>query len=620
MHRNDNSLNSSSKQLNFNLTDIGKKTKKAVDIIFVIAVFLFIASYACKLTMSYFPIIDTLYVSGTIGLSIIALYRVFFAYFEDKKKVVLPLLAIVFGAVFNYVTGNNIVLLAATAAIAGMGVSADKILISGICGNLVMICNNIYVTLMSGYGLFVADNQERQYIFLGDNTFSVSKMNNFSSTDFGAHYFWIIAPYLWVRGKKITWGEIFGLAGLNIFIYTLTAAKTALLCIFILIFCAFVMKIWPLISKNIKPKATEAKENIFVRIFNVCVKFSYVIFSAFCILFSALFTVSSPLFMTLNDLLHRRLSLAKRGMLEHGIHLFSSGIQNYGMDSSADGFYNFLDCSYINLLILYGVLVLLFYLLCMTSIQIKHKKYIYGAVILAVCAISCIEEHHLAELPYNMFMLIVFADFDIDKKLNPPVDKKIKNINLSNILNLSCFGFCAVFIAMSVMNYYSKYKVVKELDRLDSRAGEIFMAVQSNIDTLTADGSWETITSDMESCDYGQKITRFGDFADVTGVHWHEVNLDPKVHSFYAVSYDSLIPESSASIVDIMLSDNVKALIGSGSVIIEYDVITGKLYSVWYCESTGCYAFDEGRRADRAGRLKDDVSRVEGYYTGNIYG
>ena len=66
--------------------------------------------------------------------------------------------------------------------------------------------------------------------------------------------------------------------------------------------------------------------------------------------------------------------------------------------------------------------------------------------------------------------------------------------------------------------------------------------------------------------------------------------------------------------------DDVKALIGNGSVIIEYDVITGKLYSVWYCESTGCYAFDEGRRSDRAGRLKSDVYRVEGYYTGNVYG
>ena len=146
------------------------------------------------------------------------------------------------------------------------------------------------------------------------------------------------------------------------------------------------------------------------------------------------------------------------------------------------------------------------------------------------------------------------------------------------------------------------------------------MAVQSNIDILVDDGRWAALTSQLDSTEYGQKISEFGDFADVTGVNWHEVNLDPKVHSFYAVSYDSLVPDSSATIVEEMLSDDVKALIGNGSVIIEYDVITGKLYSVWYCESTGCYAFDEGRRSDRAGRLKSDVYRVEGYYTGNVYG
>lgn len=608
--------------MNIYLTDIGNKTKKSLDIIFVIALFLFIASFACKLTMSYFPIIDSFYVSGTIGLSIIALYRIFFSYFKDRKKVILPLLVIIFGALFYFVTGNNRVLLAATAAVAGMDVSADKILISGICGNLLMIANNIYVTFMSRYGLLVSDYQERRYIFLGNNTFSVSKMNNLSSTDFGAHYFWIIASYLWVRGKKITWGEIFGLAGLNVFIYTLTAAKTALLCIFILIFCAFVMKIWPLFSKNIKSKETrkDSKENIFVKIFNACVKYSFVIFASISIIFSILFTCSSPLLMRINEAVHRRLSLGKRGILEHGIHLFSSGIQNYGVDSSVDGFYNFLDCSYINLLILYGVLVLLFYLLCMTSIQLKHKKYIYGASLLAVCALSCVEEHHLCELPYNLFMLILFADFDIDNKINPVTEKKIKNINLSSILNLSCFGLCAVFLSMSVLNYYPKYKAVKELDRLDSRAGEIYKAVQSNIDTLTADGTWVEVTSDMDSNEYGQKITKPGDFADITGVNWHEVNMDPKVHSFYAASYDSLVPESSAAVVELMMSDEVKALIGNGSVIIEYDVITGKLYSVWYCETTGCYAFDEGRRSDRAGRLKSDVSRVEGYYTGNVYG
>ena len=608
---------SGSGQNSINITDLGKKTKKAVDIIFIIEIFLFIACYACKLTMTYLPVMDYIYIGSTIVMSIVALYRVFFAYFEDRKKVVLPLLAIIFGAVFNLVTGNNIVLLAATAAVAGMGVSADKILTAGICGNLVMIANNAYMSLMSSYGVFVVDNQERQYLLLGDNTFFVSKMNNFSSTDFAAHYFWIIAPYLWVRGKKISWGELFGLAGLNIFIYTMTAAKTALICIFILIFCAFVMKIWPLISKS-KGTYAEGKENIFTKIIDICVKYSYVILSAVCILFSALFTVSSPFMMMLNDLLHRRLSLAKRGILEHGIHLFASGVENYGMSSSADGFYNFLDCSYLNLLIIYGALVLVFYLLSMTAIQIKHKKYLYGAVILAICALSCVEEHHLCELPYNMFMLILFADFEVDKKVNPVAENK--KININNILNISSIGLCAIFLGLSVMNYYPKYKAIKELDRLDARAGEIYNAVQANIDGLVADGTWSEMTSSMESYDYGQKLSKPEYFADVTGVSWYEVNLDSKKHSYYSVSYDSQGSLSSALITDLLVSDDVKALIGNGSIVIEYDVITGKLYSVWYSETPGCIVIEDGRRADRAGRLRADVISVEGYYTGNANG
>lgn len=607
---------SSSGQNSINITDLGKKTKKAADIILIIDIFLFIACYACKLTMTYLPVMDYIYIGSTIVMSIVALYRVFFAYFEDRKKVVLPLLAIIFGAVFNLVTGNNIVLLAATAAVAGMGVSADKILTAGICGNLVMIANNAYMSLMSSYGVFVVDNQERQYLLLGDNTFFVSKMNNFSSTDFAAHYFWIIAPYLWVRGKKITWGELFGLAGLNIFIYTMTAAKTALICIFILIFCAFVMKIWPALKK-LNSKSNKAGAAV-AKIFDVCAKYSFVIFASISIFFSFIFTCSSPLLLRINEVVHRRLSLGKRGILEYGIHFFASGVENYGMSSSADGFYNFLDCSYINLLIIYGVLVLVFYLLSMTAIQIKHKKYLYGAVILAVCALSCVEEHHLCELPYNMFMLILFADFDVDKKVNPVSEKK--KINMDNVLNISSIGLCAIFLGLSVMNYYPKYKAVKELDRLDARAGEIYNAVQTNIDALVADGTWTEMTSSMESYDYGQKLSKPEYFADVTGVSWYEVTKDPKVHAYYSVSYDSQGSLSSALITDLMVSDDVKALIGNGSVVIEYDVITGKLYSVWYSDTPGCIVIEDGRRADRAGRLRSDVFKVEGYYTGNVNG
>ena len=607
---------SGNNQMNTNLISIGKKTKKAVDCIYIADIFLFIACYACKLTITYLSAVNYIYVGCTVVMAIIALYRVFFAYFEDRKKAVLPLLAIVFGAVVNLMTGNNLVLLSAAASVAGLGVSADKILTAGICGNLVMIGNNIYTSLMNRNGVFVVDYQERQFLFLGNNSFSVSKMNNLSSTDFAAHYFWIIAPYLWVRGKKITWGEIFGLAGLNVFIYTMTASKSALLCIFMLLLCTFVMKIWPLISKP-NGEAAEGKANIFVKIIDICVKYSYVVLAAVCILFSALFTASNPFLMTLNHMLNNRLSLAKRGIVEHGIHLFSSGIENYGVASSADGFYNFIDCSYINLMFFGGVLVLVFYLLSMTAIQIKHKRYIYGAAILAVCALSCVDEHHLCELPYNMFMLILFADFNVDKKVNPVAEKKK---NISNVLNLCSFGLCALFLGMSVMNYYPKYKAVKELDRLDARAGDIYNAVQTNIDGLVADGTWTDMTSSMDSYDYGQKLSKPEFFADVTGVSWYEANQDSTVHADYSVLYDAQGSASSALIVDLMMSDDVKALIGNGSVVIEYDVISGKLYSVWYSETPGCYVIEDGRSADRAGRLRSDVLNVEGYYTGNDNG
>ena len=82
---------------------------------------------------------------------------------------------------------------AATVAIAGLGFSADYILAAGIAGNLMMIVNNIIMTLVSPQGIYIVDNQDRQFFGLGNNTFFVSKMNNFSSTDFASHYFWIIS-------------------------------------------------------------------------------------------------------------------------------------------------------------------------------------------------------------------------------------------------------------------------------------------------------------------------------------------------------------------------------------------------------------------------------------------
>ena len=108
-------------------------------------------------------------------------------------------------------------------------------LIAGIAGNLVLIITNAFISIFGDPGLFFSAYQQRSFFYLGDNAFYLFKFNNCSSTDFASHYFWIITVYLWLRSKKITWGEIAALAFLDVLVYSLTASLTSFVCITLVI-------------------------------------------------------------------------------------------------------------------------------------------------------------------------------------------------------------------------------------------------------------------------------------------------------------------------------------------------------------------------------------------------
>ena len=609
-------------QIDQKIGELGKKSKRIVDLIYIVSLFVYISVSACKLVMSTPFNTELLYGISTAFLSLVAVFRIFFEYFKSRKRAGLILAYLVFCLLLFFISGNNLTLNAAAIAVAGLGVRADHILATGIAGNIVMIINNIFMSMVSSTGIYIVDNQDRAFIGLGNNTFYVSKMNNFSSTDFAAHYFWIFAAYLWVRGRKIRWGEVAALASLALLVYSLTASKTTLLCVFLLLVITVVMKLGYLIKdkKTDGEAQTEAKGfyGVVCKIIEYCCKYSFLIFALGAVLLAVLYSNSSPFFLDLNNRLHWRLSLGHRGIVEYGIHWISPGMPIYGMSSSIDGFYNFIDSSYINLLLSKGILVLAFYLFSMTFIQLKHKKYVYGAALLAVCALSCFEEHHLSEVPYNMFILLMFSDIDPENKVKKEVKPKKSHKTIIAVISwLLCLGFAV----SSGMLYYPKYVAVKELDRLDARADGIYSAIQNNLDLMVSDGTWETYTSSMNSNQYGVMLHAPDDFARVTKVSWNEAVKDPKEHAFYSVSYDPGIAGSDEkAITDILINDEVKSLIGDGSVVIEYDVVKGKVYSVWYSETPGCYVIPGGRRTDRAGRFRTDVKNVEGYSTGKVNG
>ena len=582
----------------------GNKIKKYVDVIYLIVLFLFMAESACSMVFVT-PFFCGYYshIAPFLFLAI-AIYKLVIEYGSNKKRAVIAALFVLSSLGMSFLIKDDLAFATVAFAMVGaLGVNADRIIGCGIAGNIVMVISNIITSFIVDPSSLNTQIQERNFFYLKDSLF-VSKINNRSSTDLAAHYFWMIAAYMWIRGKKITWGEIFALAALNAVVYSLTGSSNLLLCCGLLLAFAVVVKLFH--------KITEAENNSFVnairKVVSVCSKSSYLIFAAFSIILSAVFNLSNPLLNRINNLFHSRFSYGHRGMVEYGIHLFASDVPNYGIDTSADDFYNFIDNSYVNILVGSGIILLLFYICFMTVIQMRHKKYVYGAVILAVCALSCVEEHHFAEIAYNFFPMLLFADINDDEK-NSSVFKFLK----PKVVAFSSFSAFALLCVAAVCINLQWFGKIEALDKLDSRSGEIYASVQNNLDNGSLDEIYR-----LSSDQYGDVIVCPEDFESVTGISWTDATDNLKAHSYYAFYYDNTVDPSLSGMTDILISDETKQLIGNGSVVIEYDAVAGKVYSVWYSETKGCSVINDGR-LNRAVRLRMD-KHPEGYYTGAVYG
>lgn len=595
------------------------KTKKYADIAYFVAVLFIVAGRAMVLTREANAVfVTTIVYTGSALLFLIGAYRLFFQIFKNWKKALLGFLVVVFSFVYSeFSSSASEFPVVALAIVGAMDVSADSILLSGIIGNLVMIANNILVTLFgNNYSeMYALGNND--YLFLGDNSFSFPVFNNYSSTDFAAHYFWILAAYIWIRGKKITWGEVLAFGALDALIYSMTGSNTTLFGISLLFILVVFLKISTKVSETAVYKNGLLNSVIsgINKFFSFCFKYSYIALALVAVVLAVLYSTGDPVFYRLNSILHARLSLGHRGINEYGINLFSTEVHVFGSKSSIDNFYNFIDCSYLSLLIKGGLAPLLFYLASMTTIQLKHKKFIFGTCLLAICALSCFEEHHLAQLPYNFFILLLFADLNIDNKLS---DDQCVKTRWKSMINCIAWILCGAFAVSAGCIYYSRFDALKRINRLDNKANSIYYSVQDNLDDLVGNGTWKQKITPMNSSLYGETLVEPNDFEYVTGTSWSEMNKDPKVHSYYTVYYDNQVQFTDDSILSLLITDDVKSLIGDGSIIIEYDVQSGSLYSIWYSESYGCNPIEgEGfQTPNRRAKMSTNTINV-GYSTGD---
>lgn len=135
------------------------------------------------------------------------------------------------------------------------------------------------------------------------------------------------------------------------------------------------------------------------------------VLAAVSIMVTMLYTENNPIFTAINQLLTGRLKLGLDGIKTYGFRIFGQTIDMVGAGGGTiwSKEYNFIDCSYLHILLRYGLvsifMVLITYFFC--CIKNRHDRYFLYTI--ALIAINCVVAHHLLELEYNPFALALFS-------------------------------------------------------------------------------------------------------------------------------------------------------------------------------------------------------------------
>lgn len=231
-------------------------------------------------------------------------------------------------------------------------------------------------------------------------------------TDFTAHLFFFVVAWCVLRYEKITWIEIGVFAAVMLWSYFGCYARNNTICIALTIIICIYKKI---IDQN----------NIFVfskRMGWICIVSTYLLIASIIGL-TLIYRENIYILEKINQLLNGRLKMGKMGFIEYGINLWGKQISMQGLSRVEGGTqelldngisYFMLDCSYVNILLQFGICfeIVLLGLLFIILMKQNKKGKIYFILFLFLICIQCSLEHHYFEIAYNPFLLFPLVEFN----------------------------------------------------------------------------------------------------------------------------------------------------------------------------------------------------------------
>ena len=275
-------------------------------------------------------------------------------------------------------------------------------------------------------------------------------------TDFAAHVFYLVLAYLYLKYDRVKYVDCLAIFGLSFFTYRFCRSETSAICLFL----SSLTVVYFIIRKKIV--FLKDGDFHFFSIIGIIALPVMMIFSVF----ATLKYENSAMLTKLNQFISGRLGFSLNAIHQQGISLFGKSFSMIG-GGRAEGYqegYNFIDNSYINILVRYGIVLTAFLLATIIVIIIKNIK---SRNTILPCAISliaihCFMEHHLIEITYMFFILALFSKSENNKNelLKIPGYLKVRIgiymlIFPSLIISLSVAVYSAVMIGLD-----SKFGIV----------------------------------------------------------------------------------------------------------------------------------------------------------------
>ena len=291
-------------------------------------------------------------------------------------------------------------------------------------------------------------------VYISNDAYPRSSMGGGYPTDFASHVLFFCL-FLWCAYSELKdWMMLTAAFLCLLFARYIADSQTSTFCSVLFIICI----IYRIFEHHVIEERNKLKG--LKKFVNTLLTIAFPLLGGAFLLLVALYRAGSGLAEKINTIVTGRIGLSVQAIEKYGIKLFGTPFSMVGNGSSTFGRsgYNFVDSSYILILVRYGlvlfiVLTILWMLLTRKFIRTGLRR---AALCMGIIAVHAMSEHHFTDLGFNILLLLPLAS--LEGRASPGIEtlspeNKDKRILIIQKIVYAIAIIAALLLAPRVISY-----------------------------------------------------------------------------------------------------------------------------------------------------------------------